>query len=183
MEIDPNVIATSPQFPSYLIAAGDLDAAVELTRRFASQYPASIHARLTLGYVEMLRGNDDTALEQLGLGMSLVDQQPDALMPLPESLAGLIYAFGRLGQRDEARQLFERLVAAVPDEGRLRPIEWMRAYLGIGDLNSAYEMAQKAAAEPLPSGYSPELAFAINADNDPAFERPRFIQLRRALGY
>jgi hypothetical protein len=59
----------------------------------------------------------------------------------------------------------------------------MRAYLGIGDLNSAYEMAQKVAAEPLPSGFSPELAFVVDADNDPALERPRFIELRRALGY
>jgi tetratricopeptide (TPR) repeat protein len=182
IEIEPNIAATSPTLDGALMAAGDLDAAAELNWRFVDANPASVEANLSLGYVEAIRGNRDTALKQLDLGMKLLDQNPGALPGLPEWLAGLTYVYGRLGHDEQAQRFFDRLVDLVPDERHIQPVQWVRAYLGIDDLDKAYEWAQELAAQPRPLGHSHELHFMLNSENDPRLDRPEFVELRKQLG-
>jgi hypothetical protein len=54
--------------------------------------------------------------------------------------------------------------------------------LALGDVERAYEAAARAADTGLLPFISVELEFVFNAYNDPVFDEPRFVELRRRLG-
>jgi hypothetical protein len=55
-----------------------------------------------------------------------------------------VYAYGRIGRLTEARRSFEQYFSTIEDDAIL-PMMWVMAYLGLGDVERAYEWAARVA--------------------------------------
>lgn len=95
----------------------------------------------------------------------------------------VVYVYGRLGLTADARRVYDDVIAALPDEAVLTPAARMRAHLAFGEIDKAREWAARMVDSPVPGGQPAPLVFMHNTFNDPALERPEFVELRRRLGY
>jgi tetratricopeptide (TPR) repeat protein len=89
----------------------------------------------------------------------------------------LVYAYGRMGQRDKARAELRKLEAmnAAPPQD---PVAMTMAYIGVGDNDAALSSMEKAYAE------RSNLLTALKVEPvyDPLRENPRFQELLRHVG-
>lgn len=133
---------------------------------------------LHLGYLAAIEGGEDAETELRVAEQLLASAEGSSAI---EPLSTLAYSYGRLGLRQDARRAAERFIAGAK-QSRVPPLYWAAAYLGIGDVDEAYQWAAIAADGPLRPFVSLELEFVLNAHNDPLLEEPRFRELRRKLG-
>lgn len=160
-----------------LLLTRDLDRLAELEQRVTVAKPTDAVARWRLAFAEMLSGNTREALQHL----SIAEQLADEANPPPSGPA--IYLYGRLGLADEAERMFAAFAAETEAGDFASDTEWIVASLGIGDIERAYELAERVAARPLPPWIADEHWLVLNPLNDPVLERPEFLALRRKLGY
>jgi len=157
--------------------AGDLEAARRsLEHSFELAQRPGGAARLWLLQVLVGLGDRDAALEQLAILELMQPETPSAI-----SLAGLAYAYGRLGRRADAVRLFTQLEELSVS----RPVgagSWALANLAVENIERALEWlrigVEKMENQQTDEGYYHLMAFKTNAWSDSRIEEPAFRALR-----
>jgi TolB-like protein len=130
-------------------------------------------ARDWLARMEIARGNDAAALEQLRLSENITASERQPLF-----LPMWAYCYGRLGQADDARRIVAEMERREQSGTRFGSGGWAMAYLAVGDEHRALESlesaAEKAAAHELDEGFFNLMALRANVTNDDALRRQPF---------
>ena len=125
--------------------AGRYDEAAAAFATVVAEAPSDqgLLARDWLARMEIARGNEAAALEQLRLSEEIIAAEPQPLF-----LPMWAYCYGRLGRSEDAERLFaemERREAAGTPFGSGG---WAMAYLALGDQRRALERLETAADAP-----------------------------------
>ena len=148
--------------------------------RAIEREPTAARHHHVLAFQEALRGRTDEALRALQVAERLLETSGDAgVYRLGYMVA---YTYHRLGRPAEARRAFDRFVAPA-SRTELLPMMWVMAYLAIGDVDRAYGWAATMKTPPRVPWPTSELWLVLNPMADPVLDSPRFLQLRRRLGY
>jgi tetratricopeptide (TPR) repeat protein len=180
LELDPDAGSRPVNVGPLLFLAGRSDLARDLQLRQIDLDPVAAWRRQVVAFYEALLGNTGEFLRQQRIVEQLLANLPDDQF-FGYAYMG-VYAYGRLGRHDDARRVFETFMPRIPEDSS-PPMLWVMAYLGIGDADRAYEHAKVLAAQPRMSWPGWQLWLALNPMNEPALEQPRFLELRRKLGY
>jgi hypothetical protein len=180
--IDPDAgqeRVTSDLGPMLLFAGGGRRAR-DLALKHLDRDSTAPSRWLVVAFYDALYGNDEEALRGLRVVEQLTADLPDDQVWPFGFMA--VYAYGRIGRPSDARRLFDRFVAPHLDSGSPSAFARMIAYLGIGDIEHAYESAAQVSRPDMPW---PDGSFwlLLNPTADPVLERQEFLDLRRRLGY
>jgi DNA-binding winged helix-turn-helix (wHTH) protein len=170
------------RFSEAMVLAGRPDPRPDMLLAWINSDPDNGEARMLAGFLASITGDYPRALAELQLAESFLDLDAPRRMRTRD-LAMLIYAYGRIGRTTEAQRLYAKF---EPEERSTPPtgaIQWLEVYLGLGDLERAYEWAEHIANTPRPPFVSPQLHFMYNTYLDPRLDQPRFLALRRQMGY
>jgi len=163
----------------FFYLAGERRTAEQILRRVLEVDPAFDAAHANLGYLMSIEGRAEEAEPELRLAEALLrDDAAEAISP--GQLSTLAYSYARIGLAADARRMadwFKEVAATRPTA----PMRWTEVHLALGDVDSAYESATRMTETPLLPFVSLELEFVFDAYNDPVFEEPRFVELRRKL--
>jgi tetratricopeptide (TPR) repeat protein len=112
------------------------------------------------------------------LGKGDIDRAEEAVenCESPDCIGARGMILGLRGHRDEALKLLER--PELADSGNLKPILQSWIYLGIGDLDAAFDLLHEA----VPGGNSYLLHVRQWAIFDPLRDDPRYQDLLQELG-
>jgi tetratricopeptide (TPR) repeat protein len=182
-QLDPiDSVGSEPtrRIGEFFFLSGDLERSTQYLRRQVQQQPTAALWRHLLAFNEALLGNREEAIRQLDIAEELLADSPED--EVYRVGYAPVYAYSRIGRPADARRMFDRFLAAA-DDGDLLPMMWVMAYLGIGDVERAYEWAKVVVDRTRVPWPGPHLWLALNPMNDPVLERPEFLELRRKLGY
>jgi pentatricopeptide repeat protein len=159
------------------VYAGNTDKAIEYLDQHLELQPKQIPARANLGHVQARLGNYAAAEE----AFDNAEQQGAGLRP-PMSAASMAYGYGRIGQREKAKRLFDEIQNSG---GPVSDSTWALAYLAIGDRARSLEHLDKAIEkikrhEPDP-GWFNIMMFKHNLTGDPTLDEPDFRQRRQQI--
>jgi TolB-like protein/Flp pilus assembly protein TadD len=147
--------------------ARQYDHAVEQHRKALDLEPRLSLARWGLGVAYALQGTYDQAVQELSL---VTDSRPD--------VAGdLAYVYGRWGRTREARQALASLETRAR-QGYASPLAFASAYIGLGDVNRAFQWLDRAYAE----RNSDLIWLAVDPYYDLLRPDPRFTALVKKMG-
>jgi tetratricopeptide (TPR) repeat protein len=155
--------------------AGDVDDAAAAFTNVVAAAPGEqgLLARDWLARMEIARGNEAAALDQLRLSESITAAQRQ-----PIFLPMWAYCYGRLGQRDDARRIVAEMEQRERSGTRFGAGGWAMAHLAVGDerraLESLESAADKAAAHELDEGFFNLMALRANVTNDDVLRQPAF---------
>jgi serine/threonine-protein kinase len=133
----------------------------------------SLISRDWLARMEIARGNREAALEHLRLSEDLSGTERQAVF-----LPMWVYAYGRLGEAEDARRIFTEMQQREADGTPFGAGGWAMANLGIGDRHRALEWletaAKKAAAHELDEGFFNLMFLRANVLNDDVVRQREF---------
>lgn len=159
--------------------AGRYDEAAAALRRSIAILPAIPINHSWLAITEVARGDAASARHELELTDELLGRERQILY-----LLDMGYAYGRLGDAERARRLFDEIgiLGAAHDIGAGgRAI----AHMAIGEHNEALkwlrEAAGKAARHEIDAGMFSLMNLKQNFTGDPVLERPEFVEARAQL--
>jgi tetratricopeptide (TPR) repeat protein len=160
--------------------ARDYDAAAAAFRDGIALAAASPLPHLWLAFTETARGDPEEAKRELELTEQLLGENRVMIV-----LVGLVYGYGRVGDLDNARRVFDE-ITAIADRGEdIGAGGWASAHLAVGHLDEALEWLQrgveKATRHEPDTGYYSLMNIRMNATNDPVLERPEFVDVRDRL--
>jgi tetratricopeptide (TPR) repeat protein len=173
-EVDPNNFDT---LGGLFSLAGDLETSREYYALYTDFAPADVMGHVRLGRIEWILGDIEAAARELRLAETLLGDPPSSAM----DAAYLSNSYRLIGLADDGARMAGRLDRATIEA--LPPWVHVQALLGAGDVERAYALASTMVARRAPLGLSDAFVFAINAYRDPVLEQPRFVALRRRLGY
>lgn len=156
----------------YAAAAAELNEAIERLPNFGI-------ARYWLAGVELVRGNEKTAGEQLRLAEPFVTASEN-----PSSFAELAYAYSRLGSSDDVARIAARFEdTRAETEVGAGAIAMIELALGNEDeaLRWLAEGADRAERNELDVSFNIMMNLRMNPFQDPVLERPEFVALRNRL--
>lgn len=157
---------------------GEIEAAIDLNRQVVGHIPTQAIQRANYAVLEYVLGNKAIALEQTTSAEQLLGENVN-----PASIAGVAYAYGRVGAHDDALRLFKRLQETAATR-RIAAGAWAFGYLAIGDDAQALHWLEVAAEKRDPyEAYYSVLMLRANAFADPVLERPEFVEVRHRLGF
>jgi TolB-like protein/tetratricopeptide (TPR) repeat protein len=137
---------------------------------------AFLLARDWLARMEVARGNDEAALEQLTLSEQIAgaDRQP-VFLPM------WAYCYGRLGQPADARRIFAEMEEKQSAGTRFGAGGWALAHLAVGNEAEALEQlriaARKAAEHEPDEGFFALMSLRRNVTNDDVLRQPEFVEV------
>jgi DNA-binding winged helix-turn-helix (wHTH) protein/tetratricopeptide (TPR) repeat protein len=175
-------VLLAQRFAEAFVLAGHDDPRPDMLFARIEIDPDDGEARMLAGLLSASHGEYARALAELQLAEEFLDLDTPRRF-LSRDLAMLIYAYGRIGRTTDAQRLFakfERLDHGEPPAGA---VAWLEVYLGLGDLDRAYEWAELIADTPRPPFVTPQLHFMYNTYLDPRLDESRFLALRRRMGY
>lgn len=208
LALSPNHTELIRNYANFLATLGDCEEAMPMIRRGAQLDPnilvayfnVTITAHLCHQYDEALRAAEigaeiapDSAIAIVGLGHCYVPGRDAAAASkyfrsaeelisddTGQIMAGLVYSYGLLGLDDDARRIYGRL-RQWSETHFVGAGDWMMAYLGLGDAETAYawlgrvlELSEKSVPDP---GYLLFVVAKANAHEDPVLDQPRFREL------
>jgi len=160
------------------IQIGDFGAALITVRRAAELLPAFGLPHVVLGQLERMSGNDDEAIRNTRLAEQLMHDEIN-----PAFLGELIYSYGMLGQRDDARRVFSRF-GKMAESRRIPTAPWALAHLGVRNRDEALHWLERTADDPEPYvSYFTLMNMKANGYRDPMLDEPEFVEIRERLGY
>jgi tetratricopeptide (TPR) repeat protein len=172
-----------------MLLAGDIEGAAEVftapIEPEASSFP--VHALAGTGH--LLLGRNEAAEREFRLAEALLPPvSEDRSRPMNpwrsnRFLPMIIYGYGRLGLKSDAERVFQMFETAAASAEGPRAITTIYAYVGIGDIDEAYRLAEEFVADPTPAWATGRLSFVLNPLQDPVLDRPEFVELRRRLGF
>jgi tetratricopeptide (TPR) repeat protein len=141
--------------------------------------PTVPHQLSWLGLAEAALGNNDEAKRQFELAEQLSGQYR-----APMLLADVAYGYGRIGDAENARRIFEEIEAATAEED-IGAGGWAVANLAVGNTTEALEWLEKGAAKAQrhegDPGFFALMNLRMNFAADPVLERPEFVEARKRL--
>lgn len=161
------------------LAAGNYAAVIERENAELLRSPGEAGAiHTTIALAEALRGRPEAARASL--------MRAEDLGRPPPSLPALIYAYGRIGEREEAQRLLRELEAAASGDVLRNvpgPMVWLLPALAIGDRAAAMRWIDMLAGTPGPRGGDMLTRGIIvhNILDDPILEEPDFVAARRRV--
>ena len=204
IELNPNYATAHHWYAEFLTWRGRFDEALRESESARRLDPLSLIIATDRGAILYFARQYDRAIEQFQsvlemdpsfgrahLGIDAYMQQgrfSEALAKLEEwrRLAGdgtnirsrLVYAYGRMGQKDKARAELKKL-EAMNSTSRHDPVAMVMAYIGVADNDAALRSLEKAYAE------RSNLLTALKVEPvyDPLREDPRFQELLRRVGF
>ncbi|HET9253231.1 MAG TPA: tetratricopeptide repeat protein, partial [Candidatus Eisenbacteria bacterium] len=195
LEIDPNYLPALYWFAVHLVGTGYPDEASVMAGRALQTDPLSPTAEIVQGNVHFFAGRRREALVHYRRGIDLEPKMPwlhmraalcrASMGACPEALADLesvtefthsletqsarVYLLGKLGRRDEARALLERIL----ERARWEYVSWEHfayAYAGLGDRDALLDVLAKAPKV----GTLSRLFLMLDPAFDPYRKDPRF---------
>lgn len=158
--------------------AGRYDEAAASFRKGVEIAPAQAVLHTWLAYTETARGNYDAAREELQLTDQLLIDRTIIY------LTDAAYVYGRIGDAENARRLYEEIEGIAADE-EIGAGGWALASLGIGDYDEALRWlnigADKASRHELDAGMFSLMNLKLNFTADPVLERPEFVDVRNRI--
>jgi TolB-like protein/Flp pilus assembly protein TadD len=160
-----------------LTYAHDYAAASAKFRQGIALVPVVPQQRSMLGLAQAALGNTDEARRQLELA--------EQLSSAPMLLADVAYGYGRIGDAENARRVFEEIVAATDQGQDIGVGGWALAHLAVGDTDEALAWLERGADkarrhEPDP-GFFALMNLRMNFTADLVLERPEFVDVRNRL--
>ena len=159
--------------------AGRYDEAAAAHRRAISMLPAMPVTHAWLATTEVARGDSASARRELELTEKLLGDDRPVIY-----LLDMGYAYGRLGDAQNARRLFDELTA-VAGEHDVGTGGWALANMAIGEYDEALKWlrkgADKAARHEIDTGMFNLMNLKMNVTADPVLERPEFVEVRGQL--
>jgi tetratricopeptide (TPR) repeat protein len=205
LELNPNYETAHYFYAYYLSAMGRFDEAINETKRAQELDPLSLPINTAVGAVNSFARHYDEAIEQLRKTLEMnpnflwartslggtycfMEMWEEAIVELqkvltiagdlPFALGGLGYAYGFSGQKDEALKMLNRLIE-LSKEKYVSPIYRAWIYLGLGEMDQAFEHLEKA--------YLERDWYLINLKIFPGFDSlrsdPRFTALLKKMGF
>lgn len=176
------ILAPNQQFPPFQQGfnywyAHQYEAAADIFRGLVDLEPAAATYRLDLALVEASRGNDERALEQLGIAEQLWQGEEVAALRLGQ----VIFAYGQLDRSKDAVRHFR----ALDDLDRERPVAaavWAMANFGTRDYEEAYRRLESAVTKPVAADQLALAELKSNFYGDPILDEPRWQTLRDRIG-
>jgi TolB-like protein/Tfp pilus assembly protein PilF len=162
LELDPLSVIINADVGTVLCTAGKFDEAIEQLRKTLEMDPDFYYAHWNLGQALELKGRTDEAIAEYKKASELNDD------PLPLALLGRLY--GRIGRKDEALKILDRLNEIA--KGRyISRYSFAVLQIGLGNKNEAIRLLEQGYAEH--SGY--DIAY-IKTDRllAPLRDEPRF---------
>jgi TolB-like protein/Flp pilus assembly protein TadD len=147
--------------------SGRYDEAAAAFAKVVAEAPGNqgLLARDWLVRMDIARGNQRAALEQLRLSEEITANEPAPLF-----LPMWAYCYGRLGRDEDARRLFAEMERREASGTRFGAGGWAMAHLAVGDSSRAREWletaADKAADHELDEGFFNLMALRTNITND-----------------
>ncbi len=166
VELDPLSVNARASLGDAMWWAGDWEGTVTESRKLIEMSPDLAYAYYNLGYGLAMLGQDDEAIEQFSTARAL--DRSDPLNSL-----GLAWAWAKAERRDSSLAV----LAEIPQEPALLK-EFAIVYGELGDLDTAYELLDRAAEE------DPGSIGMLRSDHsaDPLKADPRFTELLRRVG-
>ncbi len=160
--------------------AGDYEAAAEAAREGITIFPVVSLQHSWLAMTEVALGNFDEAREELALAEQFLGANRTVI-----SLVDIAYGYGRIGDIDNARRLFDEVSAGTERGQDIGAGGWAAINLAVGNTDEALEWlergADKAGRHELDPGYFTLMNIRMNYSNDPVLEQPEFIDVRNRL--
>lgn len=156
-----------------LVFAGSPAAAAESVRRAITLNSSVSNSHLLLGEIEFILGNNKSARTELELSEQLPEPATDSI----EDMAIRIYAYSRLGLKQDAQRVFKRFNARVATGEYVSTSALALAYLAIGNPNITFDLLSRNPNE----GIEALQHIKFNILNDPALETSRFQELRERV--
>lgn len=159
--------------------AGDYDAAAAELNDAINLAPSFGIVRYWLAGVQLVRGNQTAARQQLQLAAPFVTNGE-----IPSSLAELAYAYSRLGENDDVARIVSRFedVTAETETGTGNKT---LINLALGNQEEALRWlaagVQKAERNELDVSFNIMMNLRMNPFKDPVLEQPEFAALRNRL--
>jgi TolB-like protein/Tfp pilus assembly protein PilF len=162
LELDPLSVIINADFGTVLCTAGRYDDAIEQLRKTLEMDPDFYYAHWNLGQALELKGRTDEAIAEYKKASALNDD------PLPLALLGRLY--GRIGRKDEALKILNRL-QGVAKERYVSRYNFAVIQMGLGQKDEAIRLLEEAYEDH--NGY--DIAF-IKTDRllSPLRNEPRF---------
>lgn len=158
----------------YILAfAGEAAAAADSVRQSISLNSTASDPHLLLGEIEFILGDDRAAGPELEISERLSDPDTDPI----EDMAIRIYAYSRLGLKQNAMRVFKHFNTRVATGEYVSISALALAYLGIGNANVAFDLLNRSPNE----GMNALQHIKYNFLNDPVLETSRFQELRRRI--
>ena len=162
LELDPLSVIINADFGSVLCIAGRYDDAIEQLRKALEMDPDFYYAHWNLAQALELKGRTEEAIAEYEKAIALNDD------PLPLALLGRLY--GRIGRKDEALKILNRL-RDVAKERYVSKYDFAVIQMGLGQKDEAIRLLEEAYEDH--NGY--DIAF-IKTDRllSPLHNEPRF---------
>jgi TolB-like protein/Tfp pilus assembly protein PilF len=162
LELDPLSVIINADFGSVLCIAGRYDDAIDQLRKALEMDPDFYYAHWNLGQALDLKGRTEEAIAEYEKAVALNDD------PLPLALLGRLY--GRIGRKDEALKILNRLRDAAK-ERYVSSYNFAVIQMGLGQKDEAIRLLEEAYEDH--NGY--DIAF-IKTDRllSPLHNEPRF---------
>ena len=134
LELDPLSVIINADLGSVLCSARRYDAAIEQLRKTVEMDPRFYYARWNLGVALEVKGLVEQAVVEYGKAIALDDD------PLSSGLLAHLYA--KIGQKDKALQIQERL-REVSKQRYVSPYIFAIIHLGLGEKEQAIDFLEK----------------------------------------
>jgi TolB-like protein/Tfp pilus assembly protein PilF len=135
LELDPLSVIINADVGTVLCSARRYDEAIEQLRKTLEMDPGFYYARWNLGQALEMKGLTEEAMAEYEKAVALNDD------PLPLALLGRLYA--KIGRRDEALKILERL-RQTSAQRYVSPYNFAVIYMGLGQKGEAIHLLEKA---------------------------------------
>jgi Flp pilus assembly protein TadD len=175
VELSPNVAESHAGLGNALLRAGRAVDAREAFQKCLSLDPTAGGCTRTLAWAEFALGNNEEALNGL--------RRREQISTGVRQMADVAYGYGRLGQAEDARRVFETLRTRAVDE-YVSASQWALAHMGVGDYDEALVLLNAAADDlelPLEEQLGQDMqalqGIFGNVWSDPMLEEPEFVEV------
>src|SRR5437762_7664270 len=162
LQLDPLSMIINADVGTVLTNARRYDEAIEQLRKTLEMDPSFYYAHYNLGEALEMKGLTENAIAEYQRAIALNDD------PVPQALLGHLYA--KMGRKDEARRILQRLRDS-PKERYVTPYLFAMIHLGLGEKDRAIDFLEKTYEDR--DGYS--ITFIkVDPFLDPLRGDPRF---------
>jgi TolB-like protein len=180
--VDLNPLSWIPHWSNGMILnyVGDYDQAARKFRDSIALAAAVPLQHSWLAMTEVARGELDEARRELELTQQIMGPNRAIIF-----LVDLAYGYGRIGDTESARRLFDEITALAQQGQDIGTGGWALANLAVGNTDEALEWleqgAEKASRHEADAGYYSLMNIKMNYTADPVLERPEFVDVRNRL--
>jgi TolB-like protein/Flp pilus assembly protein TadD len=162
LKLDPLSVIINADLGTILFTARRYDDAIAQLRKTLEMDPTFYYAHYNLGEALEMKGRIPEAIAEYEKAIALDDD------PLPRALLGRLYA--KIGRKDEARQVLQRLRDSAKQR-YITPYLSAMIHIGLGEKDQAIDFLEKTYEDR--DGYS--IGFIkVDRDLDPLRGDPRF---------